>query len=76
MYEAGKTIYAVAPKFKLHRTTVTAILDRHDVPVRAHYMTSAHVNQARELYESGASFAEIGRRLGFDPTTISNRLRG
>ncbi|WP_082099656.1 helix-turn-helix domain-containing protein [Demequina maris] len=76
MYQAGKTINAVARQFKLHRTTVTAILDRHDVPVRAHYMTARQVDEAQTLYESGNSLAEIGRRLGFDPATISNRLTG
>lgn len=74
-YQAGKTINAVAREFRLHRTTVTAILDRHDVPVRAHYMTNAHIDQARALHATGASFTEIARHLGFDPTTISNRLR-
>lgn len=75
MYRAGKTINAVARAFKLHRTTVTAILDRHGVPVRAHYMTASHRASARELHESGYSLAKIGRRLGFDPATIANHLR-
>jgi AraC-like DNA-binding protein len=74
MYQAGKTINAVAREFKLHRTTVTAILDRHDVPVRPHYMTQSHVDQARVLYESGSSLARIGDRLGFDAQTVRTHL--
>lgn len=75
MYQVGNTINAVAREFKLHRTTVTAILDRHGVPVRAHYMTTQDVERARGLYESGLSLAEVGRRLGFDAAAIANRLR-
>lgn len=74
-YQVGKTVNAVAREFKLHRTTVTAILDRHDVPVRAHYMTESHLDQARGLYESGQSLAAVGARLGFDAATIANQLR-
>lgn len=72
-YQAGKTINAVAREFKLHRTTVTAILDRHGVPVRAHHMTENLVNEARALYESGLSLAGVGARLGFDAATIASR---
>lgn len=75
MYQAGKTMNAVARKFKLHRTTVTAILDRHGVLVRAHYMTERHVDEARSLYESGLSLAAVGVALGFDAATIATRLR-
>lgn len=75
VYQQGKTISAVSREFKLHRTTVAAILDRHDVAVRAHYMTKRHVDQARDFYESGSSLAEVGRRLGFDAATVATRLR-
>lgn len=75
MYQAGKTINAVARAFKLHRTTVTAILDRHGVPVRAHYMTDRQVDEARRLYESGLSLTATGEALGFDGATIATRLR-
>lgn len=76
MCQVGKPINAVAREIKLHRTSVTAIHDRHDVPVRAHYMTNAHIDQARALHATGASFAEIARHLGFDLTTISNCFTG
>ena len=69
----GNTINA-GREFKPHRATATAILDRHDVPVQAHYMTPGQVDEAQTLYVSGHSLAEIGRHLGFDPTTIWNRL--
>lgn len=74
MYQAGNTTNAVAREFKLHRTTVTAILDRHDVPVRPHYMTENHLAQARVLYALGSSLADIGARLGFDAQTIRTHL--
>lgn len=73
-YQAGKTINAVAREFRLHRTTVTSILDRHGVPVRSHYMTEKHLDEARMLYESGLSLARIGDRLSFDAQTVRTHL--
>lgn len=52
----------------------TAILDRHDVPVRAHYMTESDLDQARALYKSGKSLAALGALLGFGAQTIRTHL--
>lgn len=40
-YEAGATMKAVARQFKIHRTTVRAILDRQGVRVRTTRQASA-----------------------------------
>ncbi|WP_084104448.1 helix-turn-helix domain-containing protein [Demequina sp. NBRC 110056] len=74
-YEAGGTIQAVARQFKLHRTTVTAILERQGVALREHAMDDDLIRQARVLYESGLSLAAVGERLGFDAETIARRLK-
>jgi DNA-binding NarL/FixJ family response regulator len=35
-YEAGATMKAVARQFRIHRTTVRAVLDRQGATIRAH----------------------------------------
>jgi len=42
-------INTVAPELKTHLTTATAVVDRHTVPVHAHYMTNKHLALTREL---------------------------
>ena len=74
-YQAGNTINAVAREFKLHRTTVTAILERHDVKVRLRRMSEEHVSAAVKMYAAGHSLADVGSSLGFDPTTLASHLR-
>jgi IS30 family transposase len=74
LHQTGKRINAVARKFKRHRTTVTAILDHHNVLVQSHYMTENYLDQAQRLFESGYSLAAVGRRLGFDAQTIRTHL--
>lgn len=74
-YQAGASMNEVARAFKMHRTTVVAILKRHGVPQRPRVMSPEQVQAARELYESGLPLAAVGERLGFNGLTIANRLR-
>jgi DNA-binding CsgD family transcriptional regulator len=74
-YAAGASINEVARQFRLHRTTVNAILERHGVPVRARTMSPTQIRRARELYESGLSLVDVGAQLGFNAQTVANRLK-
>ncbi len=74
-YAAGASINEVARQFRLHRTTVNSILERHGVPVRARTMSQTQVQRARDLYESGLSLVDVGAQLGFNAQTIANRLK-
>lgn len=64
-----------ARKHRLHRTTVKAILERHQIAKRARNMTATQVELAAELYVSGMSLVQVGERLGFNAQTIANRLK-
>jgi lambda repressor-like predicted transcriptional regulator len=66
---------ALAAELKVHRTTIRTVLDRHGIAPRDIQMSDADVARAAVLYESGQSLAVIGTQLGFNPQTISNRLR-
>ncbi|WP_375384203.1 helix-turn-helix domain-containing protein [uncultured Microbacterium sp.] len=39
-------------------------------------MSETDISTAAALYREGRSAAAIGRRLGFDPQTVLNGLRG
>ncbi|RXZ86127.1 helix-turn-helix domain-containing protein [Agromyces atrinae] len=60
---------------KVHRTTIRTVLDRHGIAPRDTQISDTDVARAAALYESGQSLATIGAQLGFNPQTISNRLR-
>jgi DNA-directed RNA polymerase specialized sigma24 family protein len=74
-YQAGATVYDLGDRFGIERRTVSAILHRHQVPMRRRGLTAEQIEEAVQLYESGWSLARIGERLGVYPTTVLARLR-
>jgi len=76
-YRAGATITELAHRYGLHRTTVTATLDRHHVERHhAHSeWTSETLAEPADLYAAGLSLAAVAARYGIDPQTVANRFR-
>jgi lambda repressor-like predicted transcriptional regulator len=74
-YGAGMLVRDLAAKYGTHRVTVTDIVNRAGVELRFRGLTEKQVEEANQLYMSGQSLAQVGRRLGFSPTTISNALK-
>jgi hypothetical protein len=74
-YVAGATTYELGNRFGVDRRTISAILHRHDVPMRRRGLSSDQSDEAIRLYGLGWSLARIGRRFSVDPTTVLNRLR-
>lgn len=68
-YRAGLGIYELAQKHGLHRYTVSQHLAAAGVVMRR-TITVGEKMQARELYMSGATYAEIARQLKRDPATV------
>lgn len=71
------TISQLAADFGVHRTTVAAHLDRHQIP-RHHEETAWDVdilNEAAEMYASGRSLAAVASQFGVDAQTVANRFR-
>jgi hypothetical protein len=59
----------------LQRKSVSALLRRAGVPIRARRLPSeAVIKEAIRLYEQGWSLARIGDRLEFDHQTIRRHL--
>ncbi|WP_433732666.1 hypothetical protein ACQP0C_10105 [Nocardia sp. CA-129566] len=74
-YTAGESTYELADRFGVDRRTLSAILHRHNIPLRRWGLSSQQVDEAVELYGLGWSLARIARHLAVDPETVLNRLR-
>ena len=73
-YQAGSTIYQLADQFDIERRTVSAILHRHDVPMRRRGLTDDQINDAKRLYQQGWSLARIGNHMNVTADTVRARL--
>jgi transposase-like protein len=73
-YLAGATALALAGKHSVHRTTVLALLERHQVARRGRVLTPDHIERAISLYASGRSCASIAKDLKVNPETIRQAL--
>jgi len=73
-YQSGKTIRELTSQFGIHKTTVTAVLDRAGIDRRIRTISPEEVVQAEVLYAEGFSTASIGSRLGFSAETIRSNL--
>ncbi len=73
-YVAGATAIALAGKHSIHRNTVLALLERHQVARRGRVLTSEHIKRAVSLYASGRSCASIAKKLHVNPETVRQAL--
>jgi len=73
-YVAGTTAIALAGKYSIHRTTVLALLERHQVVRRGRVLTRGHIERAVSLYASGRSCASIAKELHVNPETVRQAL--
>ena len=73
-YRTGATAKELAEQFGLHRTTVTAILQRQGVEPRQRGLSGAQVAEACRLYPEGWSLARLADRYGVDDMTVRRYL--
>ena len=66
-YLAGATVLALAGKHSIHRTTVSALLECHQVTRRGRVLTPDHIERAVSSYASGRSCASIGKEIRVNP---------
>lgn len=74
-YEARLTVYELAMKHGVHRATVSEVLRRNGIAMRRQSPTEAQVNEMVRLYQEGLSLQRVGDRLGFNASTVLNKLR-
>ena len=76
-YRGGPTTNELAARYDIHRTTVTALLDQHQVPRHSARTNGSddELRTAAEQYGSGMSLAEVATAYGIDAQTVANRFR-
>ena len=73
-YLAGATALTLASKHSIHRSTVLALLERHQVSRRGRVLTPDHIERAVSSYASGRSCASIAKELQVNPETVRQAL--
>ena len=74
-YCAGATVYQLAKEFGVHRSTVALRLKQAGVELRGQSPTDQQVDEMIQLYTQGLSLEKVGRRTGFDASTVMHCLR-
>ncbi|MGO2140764.1 MAG: helix-turn-helix domain-containing protein [Leucobacter sp.] len=70
-YSDGKSTKDLAVEYSRSRTTISNILKRNNVKVRTLASPSASdVARMAQLYKSGLSLKKVGKRVGYDATTV------
>ena len=73
-YQAGISVYELADHHRIHRATVSLLLERRGVPRRYRLVEGDRITQAVNLYESGHSLSTVGSQMGVSPETVRNVL--
>jgi AraC-like DNA-binding protein len=74
MHERGVPIDELASFFGVHRTTVMTHVDRGGVERRTG-LIDRHLDEARNLYESGSSLTRVAEHFGVDGETVRQAFR-
>ena len=74
-YEEGATVYEIAAEFGCHRTTVAERLKKSGIVMRLQSPGAVTIDSMESLYQSGFSYVEIGRQLGYSANTVRKYLR-
>lgn len=69
-YEAGSGVQELASKYGVHRATVFAHLQRHEVPRRRPGLNEQEQAEAVHLSREGMSMRAIGRQMGVDRKAV------
>ena len=75
-YEQRGPVNQLAQQFGIHRTTVTALLRRHEVKLRRAGLAPAEIPTVALLYSQGWSLSRLGAKYGVDAATVWRALRG
>ena len=73
-YRSGASVYELADRFGIHRTSVSANLHRAGVPMRRQGLSEQQKSLALGLCEQGWSIAHISDRFDVNPATVRRAL--
>jgi uncharacterized protein (DUF433 family) len=74
-YQAGSTVIELADQYGVHRTTVSAWIDRLAIPTRKRGLHTDLLPTVIEQYQAGRSLAKLGEVYGCDSETIRTALK-
>ena len=74
-YLCGATLKEVAQQFRIHRTTVSHILEQRRTQGRCTPLSEQQISKAEELYRAGMSLVKIGGALNVNQSTVWHALR-
>jgi len=74
-YRDGATVYELAERFSIHRTTVSGHLHRRGIKMRMLGLDDQQLDLAIRLYEQGWSVSRIGGHCGANGGTVWLALR-
>lgn len=74
LYESGTSTTQIARLLGASRTTVSAWIKKAGVPLRRSPITDEQLVLARRLRDQGASYASIGRQIGYTASGVRRRL--
>ncbi|MGH9089881.1 MAG: hypothetical protein ACRDZR_00640 [Acidimicrobiales bacterium] len=74
-YNAGSTVYELAAQFRIHRNTVSHLLERASVPRRYNLISEDKLPGLIQNYEAGTSLAALSGKTGFAATTIRTAMK-
>ena len=69
-------MYDLAAEFGCHRSTVAARVKKAGIVMRGQSPEAVTVDSMESLYQSGLSYVEVGRQLGYSANTVRKYLRG
>ncbi len=64
----------IAERFGVHRTTITKIVTSAGVKVRSKPLASSTRDEARHLYNSGRSLAQVAEQLGVSASAVRSAV--
>jgi AraC-like DNA-binding protein len=74
-YEAGASVYDLAKRFNVDRSTVSDHLRTMGIATRYRILSTQQIEEAAVLYQGGWSLARLGDRFGVSANTMLNAFR-
>jgi len=73
-HRAGVSVYELAGRHRIHRATVSHLLESRGVPRRYRLIEGERLIEAISAYRSGGSLSKVGVLMGVSRDTIRNAL--
>ena len=73
-YVSGTPVNQIAERFGVHRTTITKIVTSAGIKVRSQPLATSTRKEARRLYDSGRSLAQVAEQVSVSSSAIRSAV--